>query len=228
MYIVRICIEEALYISTSTKKLIWPIDTEPMLSILKHPRLTILFALRFKPLSYFIKVGIIGSFASSLIGFIGAKLALTVPLGDVIYSSFITSILMYFVSIALLSGIAYVIGAAFNGKGKFRALFRAMSLTVIPYIWILPIILFWMQLSPLTFFTINFDGATWIDVAFSISGGLAIIAATIWTLILTVQAVSIVHQFSKWKSAATCFFMLLIVVGIFSFVQSALFGFLTV
>lgn len=202
--------------TTNPKKIIWPADTEPTLSILRHPRLTILFALKYKPLSYFIKVGIIGTFASSLISLIGVNLGSTITLGEVVFSSFITAIVMYFLLILLMASMAYVIGAAFKGKGQFKPLFRAISLSLIPYIWTLPILLFWMQISPKTFFYLSFQEATIVDLAFSIIGLIALLLAAIWSLVLTIQAIAIVHQFSKWRSIATVVFLILIVVVMYS------------
>ena len=207
---------EDFSLTTNPKKIIWPADTEPTLSILRHPRLTILFALKYKPLSYFIKVGIIGTFASSLISLIGVNLGSTITLGEVVFSSFITAIVMYFLLILLMASMAYVIGAAFKGKGQFKPLFRAISLSLIPYIWTLPILLFWMQISPKTFFYLSFQEATIVDLAFSIIGLIALLLAAIWSLVLTIQAIAIVHQFSKWRSIATVVFLILIVVVMYS------------
>lgn len=205
--------------TTNQKKIIWPVDTEPVLSMFRHPKLTILFTLKYKPLSYFIKVGIIGTFASSLVGFLGVQLKGGITLGDVVYSSFITSILMYLISVTLMAVIALFIGAAFGGKAKFKPLFRAFSLTLIPFIWILPILLFWMQLSPNTFFDLSFTNATMVDLLFGIVGPLSLLVSFIWTLIVSLQAIAIVHRFSKWKSFFTLLLMFVTVGVLLMMVQ---------
>lgn len=214
-------------LTTNPKKIIWPADTEPTLSILRHPKLTILFALKYKPLSYFIKVGIIGTFASSLISLIGLKLTAHITLGDLVLSTFITAIFMYFISVLLMAGVAYVIGAAFKGKGKMKPLFRALSLSFIPYIWTLPLVLFWMQLSPNTFFFLSFEDAALVDVAFTLAGPIALLVATIWSVVLTVQAIAIVHQFSKWKAIWTFIFVVLVMLFAFGFIQQIAYALFT-
>lgn len=126
-------------------------DRHAILSIAVKPRDTIRYVLTTKKLSYFIFVGIIGVFASNLVSFIGSEFTGQYTLGDIVYSTFLLSLILYFLSTVLSAGVLTLSAKAFGGKGKFKEMFRMISVTMIPYIWILPVLLFWMQFAPQSF-----------------------------------------------------------------------------
>ncbi|WP_332649400.1 Yip1 family protein [Lysinibacillus sp. 54212] len=178
-------------------------DRQPILSIAYRPRDTVRYVLDHKSFQYSLYVGIIGGFSSSLITMNGTKYPYQYSLGEVVYSSFVTSVFIFVLTNLLLAGILSTIGAIFSGKGNFKDIFRAMCLTVIPYIWILPVILFWMQLSPDTFFHVEGyelqlgDGILLFVLSF------VVLIATLWSFFLTIITISEVHHFSKWKAFFT-------------------------
>ncbi|MGM9950411.1 MAG: YIP1 family protein, partial [Lysinibacillus sp.] len=191
-------------------------DRQPILSIVTEPRSTIRYALDHKDFSYSLYVGAIGGFASALASLAGTPYQAKYSLGEMVYSSFVTGILYFMLSNLVVAFLLSTIGSALKGKGTFKSLFQAMCLTMIPYIWILPIILFWMQLSPSTFFRI--EGASWTmgEAILSFTGMFILLMAAVWVFILTIIAVSEVHGFSKWRA----FFTLLLA----SLVGGVLFG----
>ena len=178
-------------------------DREPILSIVTEPRSTIRYALDQKNFSYSLYVGAIGGFASGLALLVGTPYQAKYSLGEMVYSSFITGILYFMISNLIVAFLLATIGSVLKGKGTFKSLFQAMCLTMIPYIWILPILLFWMQLSPSTFFYI--EGTSWtVGEAILFYVGLFILLmASVWLFVLKIIAVSEVHGFSKWRAFFT-------------------------
>lgn len=185
-------------------------DRHAILSIAVKPRDTIRYVLTTKKLSYFIFVGIIGMFASNLISFVGTEFTGQYTMGDIVYSTFLLSLVLYFVSTALSAGVLTVSAKAFGGSGKFKEMFRMISVTMVPYIWILPIILFWMQFAPQSFFTISYIDTSLGDLMLQFVCGTFIIISSVWTYAITVVGISEVHRISKWKAFFASFLVIFI------------------
>lgn len=188
-------------------------DRHAILSIALKPRETMRYVLTTKTLPYFIFVGIVGMFASNLISFVGTKFTGEYTLGDIIYSTFLSSFLMYFLSTFLSAGVLTLSAKAFGGVGTFKNMFRMISITMVPYIWILPVILFWMQFAPQSFFEIAYMPQKMSDLLLQFVCGTFIIIASVWTYILTIVGISEVHKISKWK-AFFASLLVLIILGV--------------
>lgn len=185
-------------------------DRHAVLSIATKPRDTIRYVLTHKKLSYFIIVGIIGMFASNLISFIGSDFTGAYTLGDIVYSTLLSSLLLYFLSTALSAGVLTLSAKAFGGIGKFKEMFRMISVTMIPYIWILPILLFWMQFAPQSFFNITYIETSLNDLILQFVCGTFIIIASLWTYVITVVGISEVHRISTWKAFFASFIVIIV------------------
>ncbi|WP_339262748.1 Yip1 family protein [Solibacillus sp. FSL W7-1472] len=183
-------------------------DRHAILSIAVKPRDTIRYVLTTKKLSYFIFVGIIGVFASNLVSFIGSEFTGQYTLGDIVYSTFLLSLILYFLSTVLSAGVLTLSAKAFGGKGKFKEMFRMISVTMIPYIWILPVLLFWMQFAPQSFFSISYMETSLGDLILQFVCGTLIIISSIWTYVITVIGISEVHRISKWKAFFASFIVI--------------------
>lgn len=188
-------------------------DRHAILSIALKPRETMRYVLATKNLPYFIFVGIVGMFASNLISFVGTKFTGEYTLGDIIYSTFLSSFLMYFLSTFLSAGVLTLSAKAFGGVGTFKNMFRMISITMVPYIWILPVILFWMQFAPQSFFEIAYMPQQMSDFLLQFVCGTFIIIASVWTYVLTIVGISEVHKISKWK-AFFASLLVLIILGV--------------
>ena len=191
-------------------------DREPILSMMVKPRETIRYTIQHKKFSYSLYVGAIGGFASALIALYGTPYQYKYSLGEMVYSSFITGVLYYLLLNLILAALLSVIGSVFKGKSNVKKLFQTLCLTSIPYIWLMPIVLFWMQLAPQTFFEVKNIAWEMTDYVIVYVGSFFILVASIWVFILTIIGVSEAHQISKWKS----FFILLIA----SVISSIVFG----
>ncbi len=178
-------------------------DRQPILSIVTKPRETIRYTLEQKDFSYALYVGAIGGFAGGAVSLAGTPYQPEFSLGEIVFSTFITGIMYFMISNLIVAFLLSMIGSAMKGKGNFKSLFQALCLTMIPYIWILPIILFWMQLSPASFFYMEGMTGTLGEVVLSYIGLFIIVLATIWTFVLTIIAISETHRFSKWKAFFT-------------------------
>ena len=185
-------------------------DRHAILSIAVKPRDTIRYVLMTKKLPYFFAIGIFGMFTSNLISFFGTKYIGEYTLGNIVYSAFMSSVVLYFLSTLLSATVLTISARIFGGKGKFKPMFRMISMTMVPYIWILPITLFWMQFAPQSFFEIAYIDTTLSDFILQFVCGAFILIATIWTYVLTIIGISVVHQISKWKAFFASTFVLVI------------------
>ena len=117
-------------------------DMEPMFLIFKYPRATIRFCLMYKPLIYFYFIGIVGAFSSELTQFVNTKYHFQYTLGEIVSNSMVMSIILFVITTFIGAGLFQLFGRFVGGKGKFKLMYRALCLTYIPFIWILPILLF--------------------------------------------------------------------------------------
>lgn len=188
-------------------------DRHAILSIAIKPRDTFQYVLKEKKLSYFMIIGIIGMFGSNLVTLIGTDIYGQSSLGDIVFSAFMSGILFYFLSTALVAGVLLLSAKVLGGKGTFKEMFRMISMTMVPYIWLLPVILFWMQFAPQSFFEIPYIESTLADYIIQFICGTFVMVASIWTFILTVVGISEVHKLSKWR-AFFASILVVIVLGI--------------
>lgn len=187
-------------------------DRHAILSIAIKPRDTIRYVLTTKNLPYFIFVGVVGMFGSNLISFFGQKFTGEYTVGEIVYSTFMSSFLLYFVSTLLSAGVLMLAAKIFGGVGKFKEMFRMISMTMIPYIWILPMVLFWMQFAPQSFFNIPYMQPGMSDYILQFICGTLIIIASVWTFVITIVGISEVHKISKWKAFFASLFVIIILI----------------
>lgn len=185
-------------------------DRHAILSIALKPRETIRYVLTTKSLSYFIFIGLIGVFASNLISFVGTKFTGEYTLGAIVYSTFLSSFIVYFLSTFIGAGVLTLFAKLFGGVGKFKQMFRMISMTMVPYIWILPMILFWMQFAPQSFFNIAYMPPQMSDLLLQFVCWTFIVIVTVWVCVLTIVGTSEVHKISKWKAFFASLLMLII------------------
>ena len=185
-------------------------DMQPVLMIAKYPRATIRFCLMFKPLFYFFFIGVVGAFSTQLAKLVNMKYQFQFTLGDIVSSSMVVSVIMFALSTLLSGVIVQFLSKSLGGKGNFKHMFQALCLTYIPYIWILPILLFWMQLSPESYFIIPGMELSVGDQLMTYIGPICIGIATLWGIFLTIKAIQEVQRFTLVRSIVT--FLLFIVV----------------
>ena len=129
-------------------------SSHPILEIAYKPSQTVRYVLEKKSLKYAIGIAIVGGFSSTLSGYIGTKYNYSFTFMDILISSFSIGAVVTLLSILLLAIILTYAGRFLKGKGTFKEMLKGVCLTLIPYIWILPFLLFWMQFAPQSFFVL--------------------------------------------------------------------------
>jgi hypothetical protein len=190
---------------------------QPVLMIAKFPRATIRFCIMFKPLIYFFFVGIVGAFSSELSKLVNMKYPFQFTLGDIVSSSMVFSVIVFVFSTLISGALIQFFGRMLGGKGNFKQMFRSLCLTYIPFIWILPALLFWMQLSPESYFVIPGKELTIGDQIMIYVGPILIFIASCWSLFLVVKAIQEVQRLSMLRSIVS-FLLLVVVIASFSII----------
>ena len=198
---------------------------QPVLMIAKYPQATIRFCIMFRPLIYFFFIGIVGSFSVELSKFVNTKYLFQYTLGDIVASTMIFSVMTFVISTSISAALIQFFGKMLGGKGNFKQMFRAISLTYIPYIWILPVLLFWMQLSPESYFVIPGKELTIGDTIMTYVGPILILIASIWSLFLIVKSIQEVQRLSLLRSIVSLLLLVIVIVsfGIILFKTTGIF-----
>ena len=171
----------------------------------------------FKPLIYFFFVGIVGAFSSELSKLVNMKYPFQFTLGDIVSSSMVFSVIVFVFSTLISGALIQFFGRMLGGKGNFKQMFRSLCLTYIPFIWILPALLFWMQLSPESYFVIPGKELTIGDQIMIYVGPILIFIASCWSLFLVVKAIQEVQRLSMLRSIVS-FLLLVVVIASFSII----------
>ena len=186
---------------------------QPVLMIAKYPQATIRFCIMFRPLIYFFFIGIVGAFSVDLSKFVNEEYLFQYTLGEIVASTMIFSVMTFVISTSISAALIQFLGKMLGGKGNFKQMFRAISLTYIPYIWILPVLLFWMQLSPESYFVIPGKELTIGDTIMTYVGPILILIASIWSLFLIVKAIQDVQRLSVLRSIVSLLLLIVVIVN---------------
>ena len=188
-------------------------DRQPLLSMMVKPRETFRYAIQDKTFSLSLYIGAFGGFSNALLGYLQVEYPKGISLAEIVYSAFITGVITYLLTSFIMGYLLKVIGKIFGSQATFKEIFQTLCLITIPYIWLLPILLFWMQLSPTTYFKTNFAQLEMGEVLVLAFGSFAVLIASIWGFVITLVGLSEVMKVSKWK-AFWAMFITTIIVGI--------------
>lgn len=184
----------------------------PFLSAWIHPKQTARYMIDEKSIGFAILIMSIGYIGSSLSGLIDQEIiadfspwlmallcVIFAPIVGIIGTGFSTLILWLF-------------GKIFKGTSTFSDLFKALSLTAIPFIVLIPLYLIWLITSPETLMnTSSIETIPWLLL---ITGFVSFVLA-IWSLVITVGVVAEAHQFEIWKAILTVIIPSIILIIIF-------------
>ena len=187
---------------------------QPVLMIAKYPRATIRFCIMFRPLIYFFFIGIIGTFSSELMKLVNMKYPSEFTLGNIVISSMFYSVIVFTFSTLISAALIHFFGKTLGGKGNFKQMFRALCLTYIPFIWVLPVLLFWMQLSPESYFIIPGKALTIGDQIMTYVGPIIIGFASIWCMFLIVKAIQEVQKLSLLRSIVSLLLLVVVIASL--------------
>ena len=107
----------------------------------------------------------------------------------------------------IYTGIIYLVGKLFKGTGGFFDVFKALSVSYIPYVLLIPIFLIWFLVDPSSVV------ATTDDLTISTSAIIGLIIVMIfgiYCLVIQIIAVSEAHQFGIWRAIGTIFIPLIL------------------
>lgn len=107
-------------------------------------------------------------------------------------------------SAAFLSALYLLVGKLFKGRATYIEMFKAVAVSMIPYIWIAPVLLAWATLAPDTYFADplaeNSNGEGFMTL---IVLGIISFILSIWGIVIQSKAVGEAHHFNSWKGFAT-------------------------
>lgn len=176
-------------------------EMEPLLSVMVKPRETFRFMIDNKKFTYALYTGAVAGVASMLITMYGSAFPVGFVLGDVVYSSIVTGILVFMLTNLVMAFVMSKVGAMLKGKGTFKEVFQTVCMANAPYFWVMPILLFWLQSASHTFFKFDFAVETTLkDMVWAYVGLFSVAVAAIWSFVLSLIGMSEVHQISKWKA----------------------------
>lgn len=193
----------------------------PFASVWLHPKQTARYMIDVKSTGYAILILSIGYIGSLLSG----VMELDIPVWGIALLCVILAPIAGIIGTAFSAFISWLFGKLFKGTATFSELFKALSLTAIPFIVVIPIYAIWLFVSPETLLTTDYT--TPLPWIFWLAN-LATIVLGIWSFVITIGAVAEAHQFSNWQAFFTvlipgiilCFlFFIIIIIIIFGVVS---------
>lgn len=181
-----------------------PENLNPFTAIWTRPRETVRYVIEEKGSNFSFLLLVLSGFVAVLIGNQGTEQGF--PLLGVLLMALVVGPLAGLVGTAVASGIYLLVGRLFKGQATYKEMFRAVLTSQIIQIWLIPIVISWMFLSPVTYFLQ--EG----ELPFENAGPLSIVLTfvlsffSIWTFVVQCKAVGEAHRFSAWKG----FFVIII------------------
>ena len=114
-------------------------------------------------------------------------------------------------SAAFLSALYLLVGKLFKGTATYMEMFKAVAVSMIPYVWIAPVLLVWATLAPASYFADPFANSTGEGLGTLIVLGTISFVLSIWSIIIQSKAIGEAHRFNSWKGFATVLIPALII-----------------
>ena len=170
----------------------------PFLSVWLHPKQTARYMIDVKSTGFAIlilSISYIGTLLSSVM-----EIDWSVWL--IVLACIIFAPIAGLIGTAISAFVTWLFGKLFKGTAKFSELFKALSLTAIPNIALIPFYLIWLYIAPESLLAVDYAGSTpWIFWPAT----LATIIVSIYSFVIAVAAVAEAHQISNWKAFFTVF-----------------------
>lgn len=189
-------------------------NVNPFLHVWMHPKQTARFMIDVKSTDFAILVLSIGYIGSLLSGLIDSNFMPELSPWIIALFCVILAPIVGIIGTAISAFIFWIFGKLFKGTATFSGLFKALSLSAVPFIALIPFYLIWLFTSPESLMDANFIGSIpWIFWPTL----LATLVVTIWSVVVTVGVVGEAHQISNWKAFFTIFIPT-IILGIVFFI----------
>lgn len=196
----------------------------PFTSIWLRSRQTARYAIESKSMGFVILIILLSGIGSGLMSMQSSGLHDTVQLWLILIGMMILFPLISLASTAIMSAIYLAVGKLFKGTSSYTEMFKAVGVSMIPYIWLAPLLILWILIAPDSYFADPFAVATpsGAEIASLIIFTLISVIVTIWTIVIQSKVVGEAHRFSSWKG----FFTIMIpavLIGLVVFVVIVLF-----
>lgn len=192
----------------------------PFSAIWLQTRKAVRYVIDGKSAGYAIALVLLAGIGSGLMGMQSSGLDDMMPVWAILLGALLLFPVVSLVSTAIVAALYLVVGKLFKGTGAYMDLFKAAGAAMIPYIWLAPLLILWILISPETYFTDPFavsqPGGAAIASAVLYGIGASIIA--IWSIVIHSKAIGEAHRFSAWKG----FFTLMIPAVIFGIIVFAI------
>lgn len=187
-------------------------NLNPFTAIWTRPRETVRYVIEEKGSNFSFLLLVLSGFVAVLIGNQGAEQGF--PLWGVLLMALVVGLLAGLVGTSVAAGIYLLVGRLFKGQATYKEMFRAVLTSQIIQIWLIPIVISWMFLSPVTYFLQ--EG----ELPFENAGPLSIVLTfvlsffSIWTFVVQCKAVGEAHRFSAWKGFFVIIIPAIVFIGI--------------
>lgn len=170
----------------------------PFTSVWFHPKQTARYMIDVQSIRYAILILSIGYIGSLLSG----VMDIDIPIWMIVLLCVLLAPIAGIIGTSFSSFIAWLFGKLFKGTATFSELFKALSITAIPFIVLIPFYTIWLAISPESLLVVDYTGPLpWIFWV----ANLVTIVVSIWTFVITVAAVAEAHQISNWAAFFTVF-----------------------
>lgn len=124
----------------------------------------------------------------------------------------ILSPLLGAIGVAIGSLVSLLVGKLFKGIATFDEMFRAQLAGQIPQMWLIPVLVLWILLSPSSYFKSFEETYSGVDLTLSLILAVIFFVISMWTLFVQSKAIGEAHGLSAWKGLAIILIPLLLLV----------------
>ena len=169
----------------------------PFLSIWLHPKQTTRYVIEHKTIVYTLILLVLGYIGSGFSIFLNSALYPEFPYILIFLTVIIFAPIIGIIILFITTGIVFFVGKLLTGTGSFWELIKAYSLSCIPSIFLGPLYILWMFVSPESFFYPDESSALAVII------GICIVIIGIWSVVILIASVAESHQFSIVRSIIT-------------------------
>lgn len=188
----------------------------PFTAIWLQTRKAVRYVIDAKSAGYAIALILLAGIGSGLMGMQSSGLNDSIPTWLILIGALLLFPVISLASAAVIAALYLVVGKLFKGTGTYMDLFKTTGAAMIPYIWLAPLLILWILVSPDTYFADPFAAAQpgGGAIAGAVLYGVGAMILAIWSIIIHSKAIGEAHRFSAWKG----FFILMIPAVIFGLV----------
>lgn len=183
----------------------------PFLSIWTKPRQTVRQIIEEQRSGLIFLLLVLSGYVSILTGALDTETNESFGIGVLLIGGLIISPVAAVIGNAVASVIYLLVGKMFKGTATYAEMFRAQLAGQIPQMWLIPLLLIWIFLSPTSYFTSPFEDYSGGDLVLNIILSVILFIVSICTLFVQSKAIGEAHGLSAWKGLAIIAIPILII-----------------